>query len=74
MGEMGRLAGSLAPPLIENRNEFMSATDFKRQLAACADQRAVERLLQSWFAVAAVGTERAALRDEVCNKVCELKK
>lgn len=48
----------------------MSASAFKKQLAACADQRAVERLLQSsWCCLQATVTDYQALRDEVIGKV-----
>jgi hypothetical protein len=51
----------------------MSATDFKKQLAACQDQRAVERLLQSsWSYVQAMNAELVELREEVIRKVDEL--
>ena len=47
----------------------MSVIDFKKQLAQCQDQLAVERLLQNWSDLRVSLPELAALRDDVCNKL-----
>jgi hypothetical protein len=50
----------------------MSATDFKKQLAKCPDQRAVERLLQNWHCLQATVPEYQSLREAVIAKVDEV--